>query len=158
MSEQKVLCPYCGHSMRPGLQRYDDLKVIRNAYCERCGSSGPAAMYEGTEQFTSAARRIVDRLGSMAMQRALERPLQKPLTLEELNECDIFYIEFKELNEGNFIPVQFSPESHFRGMLTYHRPGWATHFSIEMFGCGRYWRCWASRPTVEERAAATWED
>lgn len=149
MSEQKPMCPYCGAEMKIVVNElYDGAFCCGYAYCPKCGSYGPSLAGDiSKEQAHDEVKAAT-----------LRRPLQKPLTLEELNECDIFYIEFRDLNEGNFIPVQFSPESHFKGMLTYHRPGWATHFSVEMFGCGRYWRCWASRPTIEERAAAPWEE
>jgi hypothetical protein len=138
--------------------KYMVIKVVDGTVIENCFILKPDKDPAAVKALQAYAAATDNKVLAADLYAWVGKPMQKPLTLEQLNECDIFYIEFKDLNEGNFIPVQFSPESHFKGMLTYHRPGWTTHFSIGMFGCGRYWRCWANRPTIEERVAAPWEE
>lgn len=138
--------------------KYLVVKVVDGTVIENCFILRPDKDPAAVVALQAYAAATENRVLADDLYRWVGRPMQRPLTLEELNECEIFYIEFKDLNEGNFIPVQFSPETHFKGMLTYHRPGWSTHFSVEMFGYGRYWRCWASRPTDEDRRAALWEE
>lgn len=153
----EVLCPYCGHPMRPGLQRYNGTKVFRSAYCERCGSYGPAAEYDGMEQFTSKARKIIDELGCMAMQRALERPLRKPLTREELTNsayqipCWIEGIGKKEMAAD----VLDRDSAGLFARLASSTEGFTIYCDMDKYGI--FWRAWAQMPTDEERKAAELE-
>lgn len=88
---------------------------------------------------------------------AIRRPLQKPLTLEELLEhpdiivceskidgalqCGVCVGEYYEMQDGSVFPVsQDDIEEMESDGLVY----------------GTHYRCWATKPTDEERKAAKW--
>ena len=92
-----------------------------------------------------------------ALRDALEKPMQKPLTLEEANRAPWVY--FEERPNGSIeydiypcivnyrIGYSFVDIEHmYRGNVDYKTNDY-----------GVIWRCWASRPTDEEREAAAWE-
>ena len=92
-----------------------------------------------------------------ALRDALDKPMQKPLTLEEANRAPWVY--FEERPNGSIeydiypcivnyrIGYSFVDIEHmYRGNVEYKANDY-----------GVIWRCWASRPTDEEREAAAWE-
>ena len=92
-----------------------------------------------------------------ALRDALDKPTQKPLTLEEANRAPWVY--FEERPNGSIeydiypcivnyrIGYSFVDIEHmYRGNVDYKTNDY-----------GVIWRCWASRPTDEERAAAAWK-
>ena len=92
-----------------------------------------------------------------ALRDALEKPMQKPLTLEEANRAPWVY--FEERPNGSIeydiypsivnyrIGYSFVDIEHmYRGNLDYKTNDY-----------GVIWRCWATKPTDEEREAAAWE-
>ena len=93
-----------------------------------------------------------------ALRDALDKPLHKPLTLEEANRAPWVY--FEERPNGSIeydiypcivnyrIGYSFVDIEHmYRGNVDYKTNDY-----------GVIWRCWASRPTDEERSAAAWEN
>jgi hypothetical protein len=108
-----------------------------------------------------------------ALRDALDKPMQKPLTLEETWEkskevCDnVVWLEFKEENKNyldvipalisNTAPWPFGEKGlptirYFRFLL------WSKDIiEVNKEKYGQKHRCWASRPTDEERSAAAWE-
>jgi hypothetical protein len=109
-----------------------------------------------------------------ALRDALDKPMQKPLTLEEAWEkskqvCDnVVWLEFKEENKSyldvipalisNTAPWPFGEKNlptirYFRFLLW---PKDIIEVNKEKYG--KKHRCWASRPTDEEREAAAWEN
>lgn len=82
-----------------------------------------------------------------ALEAAMKRPLQKPLTCDE---------GLAALNAGNPVWIE---ERHKEG-------GWKVPEGLNCVSitdddrklCGITWRPWATRPTDEERAAAKWEE
>ena len=85
----------------------------------------------------------------------LGNPKQQPLTLEEIKAGDTLYIEI--IGEDKLEPVLISKYSLSPNFIGYERLGWASRFNIDKTSCGRSWRCWAYKPTEEEREAAAWE-
>ena len=93
-----------------------------------------------------------------AMRDALDKPMQKPLTLEESNRAPWVY--FEERPNGSIeydiypsivnyrIGYSFVDIEHmYRGDVEYKANDY-----------GVIWRCWASNPTDAEREAAKWEN
>ena len=95
-----------------------------------------------------------------ALRDALGKTKQKPLTLEEVKDAGIVFIEYqytKELrtafvvkrgNNRDFNVIAAKGSSTLRDCTL-------TQMSNSLFG--KIWRAWASRPTDEERSAAEWE-
>ena len=84
-----------------------------------------------------------------ALRDALDKPLQKPLTLEEINKFDDpVWIEFKVFTSANGWRDGISDALY-----------WAQRVYLGMFNpeLGKAYRMWRHRPTDEERSAAAWE-
>ena len=81
-----------------------------------------------------------------ALEAAMKRPLQKPLTLEQANDI---------LCHKTALPPMVWAEFQ-------HEPcenRWITVANIaNLVAWGGSWRPWAQKPTDEERAAAKWEE
>ena len=91
------------------------------------------------------------------------RQMQKPLTVEEVMEtpCSVWY-------ENNTViaPMMVSNRESFS--VLYLKDvvfGWYRSSCVDCFASvelpvsdyGKTWRCWAEKPTDEERQAAEWE-
>lgn len=79
------------------------------------------------------------------------REMQKPLTVEELQEDTVCWYE--ERND-NIVPVEIVRCTSFIGMYFI---GWDVRIEEKKWEYGKTWRCWAEKPTEEERKAAEWE-
>ena len=108
-----------------------------------------------------------------ALRDALDKPMQKPLTLEEMWEKskkvsdNVVWLEFREENEDylDVMPALISNTTPWPFMMN-HPPTkryfrfliWPKDIiEVEKEKYGEKHRCWASRPTDEERSAAAWE-
>ena len=86
-----------------------------------------------------------------------ERPLQKPLTLEEAMDgkepgvC----VEHKV---PRCIYYAFVSDSEFEGMCNIESIGRSTPCIARIADYGKEWRCWATKPSDAERTAAAWEE
>lgn len=87
-----------------------------------------------------------------ALRDALEKPMQKPLTLEELKKAEVVWIEASE--EDKPYPA-FADGISDKSAYFIVRRGTHVHAFLDQFGS--MWRCWGSKPTDEERKAAAWE-
>lgn len=110
-----------------------------------------------------------------ALRDALDKPMQKPLTLEELGQYE---------DKPVFVEVGFRRPNWDRPKITHKKwyllrwfgkgaEQYRNHIDFvttcipDNDGCyhesfrrtqyGKTWRCWASEPTDEEREAAAWE-
>lgn len=84
-----------------------------------------------------------------ALRDALDKPMQKPLTLEEINKFDEpVWIEFKIFSSANGWREGISDALY-----------WAQRVYQDMFNpeLGKHYRMWRRKPTGEERSAAAWE-
>ena len=96
-----------------------------------------------------------------ALRDALDKPMQKPLTLGELKAlCETgshcIYIEHYHANPDIENPI--TPNVGIKSGREY----WITHcngyrYEFMWTDYEKTWRAWASRPTDEEREAAAWE-
>ena len=77
-------------------------------------------------------------------------PLQKPLTLEEVQAIQDGEPVFIERYDGNWAWALFGSEGGTEYPGLHYKPIWN--------GYGLSWRCWRTRPTDEERQAAGWEE
>ena len=79
------------------------------------------------------------------------REPQKPLTLEELSdETDMYWVE----NEDGCFPVLLWDKSYC--FSTFSQFGTEQDVELNNDDYGKTWRCWAEKPTEEERKAAEW--
>ena len=131
-------CPYCGRGMLPEYTPPED-HYYRCLYCKGVQSPARSTPFEA---FTAANSRHIQK---------------NPLTLEEM---------FELIGSGK--PFATHCES-FEDPITYVNL-WIDNKVIEPIGksisidkilwdaYGKTWRCWATKPTDEERAAAQWEE
>lgn len=142
MTEPK--CPVCGRKMK--LNSYP-VKGMYGAKYRCCEWSSPARM-GGTREEAERHARIA----------ALKRKLKKPLTLDEVrHHCEMPYASpvWLETREAAFwIYANVNDDEMIKGALATIKDDWLTSNMVY----GVRWRCWRSRPTDEERAAAEWED
>jgi hypothetical protein len=107
----------------------------------------------------AAAAEYIERLeGKRDAEQA--KPLQRPMTLEDVKNAGIVFVEYqytkelrtafvvKSANNRDFNVIAAKGTSTLRDCTL-------TQMSNPLFG--KIWRAWASRPTDEERAAAKWE-
>ena len=132
-----------------GTERHKPIVDCVNAFNERGGgvtSVGNALLHQSD---------VIELLVA-ALRDALDKPMQKPLTLEQIADGPVD-IEFT--NEEVIMTALFDPDNHkYEGMVMYHVLGSATRNYVQLCGYGKYWRCWATYPTDEEREAAAWEN
>ena len=130
---KEPICPYCGCEMvYPAMGcQYE---------CPHCGSKGP----DSNDQEEAYAE---------TMQRYA--PPEKPLTLDEIFNDPVWF-ELKTINNSlmlvDIVPAFSDPgnkaEIEFLGK--------SQHAMLPYNHYGMSWRCWAHKPTDEERGAAKW--
>lgn len=77
---------------------------------------------------------------------------QKPIEMVELQEDSVCWYE--EKYEEKLYPIQLE-EGHVNFFVSFIGIDFAERH--EKCNYGKTWRCWAEKPTVEEREAAEWE-
>lgn len=83
------------------------------------------------------------------------REMQKPLTVEEASET-IETVWYEYYRNPIVIPADVV-YSHSANFLEIHKLGAISVMSMREDAYGKTWRCWAEKPTEEERKAAEWE-
>lgn len=79
------------------------------------------------------------------------KEMQKPMTVEELFLLpDVVYVEFSYFDDV----YAALPERYDKQTIDLMMRGESCRFLLK--GYGKTWRCWAKRPTEEERKAAEW--
>lgn len=108
--------------------------------------------YEHVEEVASDALALIHHLESNQM--------KKPMTLEEALQAKAVWIEDDGCETGvELYPVLYYAKGYpkksvfITAMDNEDNQAWLNN---EEYGIT--WRCWASRPTEEERAAAKWEE
>jgi len=86
-----------------------------------------------------------------ALRDALDKPMQKPMTLDEIAKNSVVWLEDK--GKENIIPAIVGYIIDHEIVL--HSVKCSFVPSLDEYG--KRWRAWASRPTDEEREAAAWE-
>lgn len=141
-------CPFCNGTGRLTRNKVMVRGVSRRAawvYCLDCNIKTGYFFRDEDEHYCLHAAEAWNR-----------RPLQKPLTLEELQPDTYAWIEFKD-NREEFHPVRFGYNDLFGNAKLYFKLCSAGRHFIDDCGYNVYWRAWASKPTDEECAAAEWE-
>ena len=88
-----------------------------------------------------------------ALRDALDKPMQKPLTLEDVLKIDDYGEAWWVEYEAGFVtPTILNNDYHQYGEQI------LDGFTFELADYGKTWRCWANKPTDEEREAAAWEN
>lgn len=147
----KPMCPYCGAPM------VYDLMAFK---CENCFSSSPTKycmdMHENLSAFLKGRDYFNNYCKKHAKDAALRRPLQKPLTEEELHAL---------IDAGEDVAIYCEAKNDPHAYATILYAGQVVSMNgdkinacdLVYFHYGKTWRAWAQRPTDEERAAAPWE-
>lgn len=135
--EKAIYCPWCGCKM-----------ALDNSHtqfcCEHCGSRGPDCNC-ATEAYAETTKRY--------------RPPLKPLEWEDVIADDAYLERYGD----EYVDVALN----IAAMSTDGIPGFDDCVYYDTHGdddvklmrsdYGKTWRCWAHRPTPEERAAVPWE-
>ena len=92
-----------------------------------------------------------------ALRDALDKPMQKPMTARELHALidagDDVAVYCESCNDGHSYATIF-----FNGNNIDRDGEMVDNTDLIWDSYGIEWRCWASRPTDEEREAAAWEN
>lgn len=146
-------CPYCGEKMELCHEPHDPWGEFSNDdwcyWCEKCIAYAPV---EYTEE--------------EALSAALRRPLQQPIPLDDILFSPFqipCWIERKKNGRVGLVAdvLDRSDYDRFFGQVDANmlEQGLVEHMTrYRADNYGKTWRCWASRPTDEERAAAKWEE
>lgn len=81
------------------------------------------------------------------------KQMQKPLTVEEVREKDMVYLE--ERHGRISCPCLIDQPIPQKDM--YFISSMSEIFTHRVKAYNKFWRCWAAKPTDEERQAAPWE-
>lgn len=161
MSERKKnlpRCPWCGYMMRP--KKFTPNGAGYEAYyrCTNCGVDSPHVYAESTEEAESKAYK--------AATNHFYNPGNRKLTLEEVLviACDDYNTPEQETvlwlerrgEEGGYatIPNIFAED----GKNVFEFSGIGFDVALITEGYGKHWRCWRTKPTLEERSKMSWED
>lgn len=150
----KPMCPYCGEPMR-----FDWDYVHAWLKCENCLSYSPKVYrpdWNNSEfQFASWSD-FRKECRKQAEAAALRRPLQKPLTLKELEAL---------IAAGEDVAVYCEAKGDAHAYATILFAGQVVSMNGDKINAcdlvfehyAITWRAWTQRPTDEERATAPWE-
>lgn len=157
--KQAPRCPYCGAEMR--LENNEDVLFglfadEEKMYWYQCNT--PSCGIHSPANHTKAGAY------KAAMKRRQEP--NRVLTLEEVLEiaCDDYNTPEQETvlwlerrgEEGGYatIPNIFAEDG--KNVLEFSGIGFDVALITE--GYGKHWRCWRTKPTLEERSKMSWED
>lgn len=135
----KVLCPWCRREMKL-IHQFPTVGFW--FYCE-CGAMTPKGKTI-EDAYTNAD---------------IKRPLQKPLTLEEAVELSA--IEPKVILEEADSRMLYAADVYRAKNESYlfaEFLGINGRFEFSAINYGKDWRCWATKPSDEEREAAKWDE
>lgn len=132
------------------------IKVVDGTVIENCfilrPDKDPAAV-KALQAYASATENKVLAADLFAW---VGKPMLKPMKFEQTADGAV-YIEYAKEEKISY--ALFDPDNHtYAGMVMYHEFGSASRHYTQIDGYGKYWRCWTTYPTDEERAAAPWED
>lgn len=150
-SGEKVLCPWCGAEMYACYSRGRVLWECRDYYdahlrCTKCGAQGPFESWNTAEGAKEAAR-------AAAMRRYT--PPLKPMTRQELPRVYLMPCWIERIGEKAYPDLLDKNSVGFFGKFENLNARERDYLLYTNYG--RTWRCWARRPTDDERSAALWE-
>lgn len=153
-----VLCPWCGQSMIPMIDREERKEYF---LCGVCLARSPIVHAKNPE--IPYVYYAWDGRETTAHDEAMTRytPPLVPLTFDEATEDD-YYLERKgdedidvALNQFATFTLEGSPRIEDYDFIAF-----TTHdednLKLMRRDYGKTWRCWARRPTDEERKAVPW--
>lgn len=147
---EKVICPYCGAEMCVDSYFKREFGPRYFCHCWSCGSMGP----DGSETEETARAAALKRY----------RPIQKPLTVEELREMPLFaWVWIEILTPSAFDDFFVKAKSAYYGKQLDYSNGEAfccgypgIGYSYDYCDYGKTWIALQHEPTDEERKAAKW--
>lgn len=152
--EDKVLCPYCGSEM--SLPTITDARwVIDKArlYKGNMTCTNPDCAAVSPTLYGYGFSELVERITEAALKRF--KPLQKPMALEEAAGTNEFvWIETISNHFLHPCDLCYAPEGNGR-LIAYLIGDVVQAYCESQYN--KTWRCWATKPTEEERKAAEWQ-
>lgn len=158
-TKKSVLCPWCGAEMKaavPGVHKRlgepYDIYCSTFYVCHGCGATGPRTevIIGDDDGLADKTRECMEK----AYTDALCRPLQKPLELHEASDRRTpVWMEGRNGMLEMADVVNVSDAQRFAVFFF----GQRNHVVLSEVGYGETWRCWATKPTDEERQAAAWK-
>jgi len=142
----KVLCPWCGAEMKPALYKRGSVWECEFT-CRKCGARGPVQSAFKEKDAEEAAR--------AAALRRRPAPLLKPMTRQELPRHYFMPCWIERIGEKVYPDLLDKDSTGFYGKFENLNARETDYLLYANYG--RTWRCWARRPTDEERSAALWE-
>ena len=131
---------------------YSDDYVDRN---EEIGMMMYRSGFKRNEPYIMHQSDVIELLVG-ALRDALDKPMQQPMTLEEaINSEWTVWVEINGSKKPIAGDVWISKRLEGYAMFAFVGETSRSHAALDRYGKG--WRCWASRPTDEEREAAAWE-
>lgn len=140
-----VVCDWCGHEMvcritRRGLVESGKCSISHKSWfhCEKCGANTPVVhCIEGKCADAEAA--------AYAAATKRYEPQLKPMILEEVRSAGT--------DDDGYTPVwiEYNDGSEIKANVI--NPYGKLHYLYN-----RTWRCWARKPTDDERKAAPWQN
>lgn len=138
-------CPFAEKKETPMTDREKLIEILLEADCEigilcdGCGARPEEEVFGN----------IADHLLAHGV---TVKEMQKPLALEELSyEAEMYWVE----NEDGCFPVLLWDKSYCYS--SFSQFGTEQDAFLNNVDYGKTWRCWAEKPTEEERKAAGWE-
>ena len=148
----KILCPWCGHEMfvpRPWLKGTPDMEghnwTVR-AKCRNCNAVSPDGCGRTEQGALNDMMRIVLRRYT---------PPLKPMERQELPRHYLMPCWIERIGEKTYPDLLDKDSTGFYGKFENLNARETDYLFYANYG--RTWRCWARRPTDEERSAAEWE-
>ena len=140
----KVYCPWCGSEMKLRYESYvrDDGGLYYYVCTNKeCFSKSP-----------------INEDKELAYAAAIRRQLQKPLEYRELEDEKFVWVEWNEENVYGEVGIEpahvyFVDDDEFQ----IDRIGSPTGCGLHHCSYNRIMRCWATKPSEEERGTAKWE-
>lgn len=144
----KVFCPYCGSEMKPVIGDTLTNGYIATYSCPACKANSPRIL--GVRDQHDA-----ENMARMLARSCTDMVKNRVLTLEEVtgSEEPCVFLESKHLKPIWAVDCVIAPDC--KSIQVEY-----IHSNTNYKGCddyGKTWRCWAHRPTDEERAAVPWE-
>lgn len=178
MNEEKVYCPYCGpwNGHPNGVEMVLCKLIFDTDYwyqCPVCRSSSP--MCPTKEEANAAALRRCPSIEQIKWERDTaikqllddygvgfgeKKPMQNPLELQELLPGNVVWMD-EQGKVVSCVHLDYWDRSMMyangKASIPFEVFGKDGVYKYPMSKYGKVWRCWLTKPTDEERAAAPWD-
>lgn len=139
--------------------KYIVIKVVDGTVIENCFILRPDKDPAAVKALQAYAAATENKVLANDIYAWVGKPMLKPLTLEEVKQhCEQLHaapLFFENRKTCCWVYANMDDDELLKGEIASIKDDWLTY---ERMVYGVNWRCWATRPTEEERAAAPWEE